>query len=230
MNTEPSQNPTVVILHGIGRSSRMMLKMEQALSSDGYAVVNLDYPSTKMSIEALAEWIYEKIKPLYSLNQPIHFVGHSMGGMLVRMIIHEHRPDNLGRVVMIGSPNQGSVVADFLQSYRFYQKWFGPAGQQIGTNHDGIHHRLPAVDYPCAVIAGDRSTDPLFSLFLHKGPNDGKVMVEHTKVRGMQAHVVVHVSHAGLPRSKEVIALVKGFLREGVFVVSDSGSRDQVAG
>jgi len=230
MNTEPSQNPTIIILHGIGRSSRMMSKMEAAMSSDAYNVVNLDYPSTEMSIEDLADWIYEKIKPLYSLNHPIHFVGHSMGGILIRMIIQAHRPDNLGRVVMIGSPNQGSMVADFLQPYGFYKKWFGPAGQQIGTNHNGIHHRLPAVDYPCGVIAGDRSTDPFFSWFLLKGPNDGKVTVAHTKVRGMQAHVVVHVSHAGLARSKKVIALVKNFLREGEFFVSGAGSRDQVAG
>lgn len=216
MDSNPVQ-ATVILLHGISRTSRVMLKMADALTADGYSVLNIHYPSTSMSIEALAEWVYEKIKPYCDIDKPIHFVGHSMGAIIARLIIRDHRPENLGRAVMIAPPNKGSIVADFMQRFRFYEKWFGPAGQQIGTNHKGVHHQLPPADFECAVIAGDRTTDPWFSWFLHKDSNDGKVSVENTKLAGMKLHIVVHATHASLPKNKEVIQLVREFLSHGVF-------------
>jgi len=216
MNQKPKK-ATVIVLHGISRSSRMMLKIAQALSAEGYETINLDYPSTTMVIEDLAEWVYEKIKPYCDIDNPIHFVGHSMGGIIIRLIIQKHRPANLSRVVMIGSPNKGSIVADFMQRFQFYKKWFGPAGQQIGTNYNGIHRTLPPADFECGIIAGDRSSDPWFSWFLYKTPNDGKVSVENTKLEGMSAHVVLHVTHQSLPKNRECITHVKSFLANGTF-------------
>lgn len=195
-----------------------MLRLETALQDAGYTVRNIDYPSVTHSLETLAELVLQKIRTDIEIGEPLHFVGHSMGAILVRLMLRDHRPEKLGRVVMIAPPNHGSAVAGFLQRFGFYKKWFGPAGQQIGTNHNGIHHHLPSADYECGIIAGNRSADPWFSWFLYRGrENDGKVSVEHTKLEGMKDFVVVPVAHAALPNNPQVISLVKTFLSSGHF-------------
>ena len=209
---------TVIILHGISRSSRIMLRLEAALQNAGYTVRNIDYPSVTYSLATLAELVLQKIQTDIENGEPLHFLGHSMGAILARLILRDHRPENLGRVVMIAPPNHGSAVANFLQRFSFYKKWFGPAGQQIGTNHNGIHHDLPPADYECGIIAGNRSADPWFSWLLYRGrENDGKVSVENTKLEGMKDFVVVPVAHAALPNNPQVISLVKTFLSSGHF-------------
>jgi len=195
-----------------------MRRLETALTQLGYTVRNLDYPSVTYSIETLAELVFQKIESDVKSGQPLHFVGHSMGGILIRIILRDHRPLNLGRVVMMGTPNHGSIVADFMQRFKFFKKLFGPAGQQIGTSLTGVHHDLPSADYECGIIAGNRSIDPWFSWFLYQGrENDGKVSVENAKLEGMKDFTVVPVVHAALPKNKKVIQLVKNFLFFGHF-------------
>lgn len=195
-----------------------MKRLESALIEDGYTVRNMDYPSVTYSVETLAELVTKQIQPdLMKKDVPLHFVCHSMGGIIARLIIQKHRPPNLGRVVMLSTPNHGSRVADFMLRFKFYRRSFGPAGQQIGTDPNGIHHQLPPADYECGIIAGDRSIDPWFSWFLFRGPNDGKVSVENTQLEGMSDFTVVHVAHAALPRHPKVIKLVRHFLATGRF-------------
>lgn len=209
---------TVILLHGISRTSRIMVRLEKALVKEGYRVRNLDYPSVTYSLETLAELIVREIQSDMMNDQPLHFVAHSMGGILVRLILRDHRPENLGRVVMMGTPNKGSPVADFMMRFGFYRHLFGPSGQQIGTDLNAIHHSLPSAEnYDCGVIAGNRSKEPWFSWFLFRGPNDGKVSVEHTKIDGMKDFAVIPVSHAGLPTDLNVMQLVKQFLKSGHF-------------
>lgn len=210
---------TVVLLHGISRSSRIMLRLEKALTDEGYLVRNLDYPSVTYSLETLAELVVRDIQSdMMNEGQPLHFVGHSMGGILIRLILRDHRPNNLGRVVMLATPNTGSPVADFMLRFRYYRRSFGPAGQQIGTDLNAIHHSLPSAEnYECGVIAGNRSKDPWFSWFLFRGPNDGKVSVENTKLDGMKDFTVLPISHSALPKNSKVIKLVQRFLKSGHF-------------
>lgn len=207
----------VILLHGIGRTSHMMRRLATALMEKGYFVDNIDYPSTIHTVEELATFVFKKIHCYYDLEQPLHFVGHSLGGVVVRILLRDHRPSNLGRVVLIGPPNRGTIVVDFLSRFNFYKRWFGPAGQQIGTGDDSIPHQLPPADYECGIIAGNRSSDPWFSWFLFHTPNDGKVSVESTKLAGMSDHVVVPVSHAKLPKNAKVISSVIRFLETGHF-------------
>ena len=208
---------TVVLLHGISRTSRSMERLEATLMNSGYTVRNIDYPSVTYSIETLAELVVQKIKADMQTAQPLHFVGHSMGGIIIRLIILHHRPRNLGRIVMVGTPNHGSAVVDFFQHFKFFKKWFGPAGQQIGTKYKNLPHRLPPADYECGVIAGNRSADPWFSWFLFQGENDGKVSVENTKIEGMKDFAIVPVPHAAMPKNKNVIQLIENFLSSGHF-------------
>ena len=208
----------VVLLHGITRTKRSFFRMQKALEANGFAALNLDYPSRKKSLEALAEEIHPEIDRFAGrFDGALHFIAHSMGGLLTRVYLARHRPQRLGRVVMLGTPNGGSEMADRLKKFLPYRLLFGPAGQQLGTQRDAALEALfPPIDYPVGIIAGKRSIDPFASLFLPK-PHDGRVSVANTKLDGMVDHVVLATPHAFLPENDIAIEATLAFLRDGKF-------------
>jgi len=192
--------------------------MQTAIEAPGFATLNLGYASRRKALEQLAEDIHPAIERFAGdIEGSIHFVGHSMGGLLARAYLARYRPKRLGRVVMLGTPNGGSEIADRLKNFLPYRAWFGPAGQQLGTRRDAaIHAILPPANYPVGIIAGNRSVYPVSSAFLPR-PNDGRVSVENTKLDGMADHVVVHSPHPLLVRNATAIAETIAFLRDGKF-------------
>jgi pimeloyl-ACP methyl ester carboxylesterase len=208
----------VVLLHGISRTARSFRKMQAALEAAGYATLNQDYASRRKALEALAEDIHPAIARFAgSVDGSVHFVGHSMGGLLARVYLAKYRPQRLGRVVMLGTPNSGSEIADRLKHLGPYRAFFGPAGQQLGTRRDvSVDTLLPPVDYSVGIVAGNRSIYPITSIFLPK-PHDGRVSVENTKLDGMADHVIVGASHPWLVGNEAAIAQTIRFLRDGKF-------------
>ncbi|HVQ72831.1 MAG TPA: alpha/beta fold hydrolase [Bradyrhizobium sp.] len=208
----------VVLLHGISRTALSFRKMQLALERAGFATLNLDYASRRKPLEGLAEDIDPAIQHFADrVDGPIHFVCHSMGGLLARVYIARHRPKHLGRVVMLGTPNSGSEIVDRLKNIGVYRAFFGPAGQQLGTQRDAaIEALFPPVDYPVGIIAGNRSIYPIASRFLPK-PHDGRVSVTNTKLDGMADHIVIRTSHPWLPRNSIAIAQTIAFLRDAKF-------------
>ena len=216
----------VVLLHGISRTPRSLRKMQAAVEGCGFAALNLGYASREKALEALADDIHPAIARFADgLEGSIHFVGHSMGGLLARVHLAKYRPKRLGRVVMLGTPNGGSEIADRLKNLRPYRAWFGPAGQQLITQRGAaLGAMLPPVDYPVGVIAGNRSIYPISSVFLPK-PHDGRVSVENTKLDGMADHIVIGASHPWLPRDARAIAQTIAFLRDGRFSHGNYGGK-----
>ncbi len=209
----------VVLLHGIRRSAEIMGKLEAHLTKLGYDVFNETYPSTDHEIEVLAEHVYEQIqKACPDTSKKIHFVTHSMGGIVARIMIDRFDFDNLGRVVMIAPPNKGSEVVDFLQRYTIFHKMFGPAGKQLGTCERSIVHQLRDADFELGIIAGDKTLDPWFSWFILPGVGDGKVTIESTKMAGMKDHIILPSSHPRLPQKEETLQQVEYFLTHGHFL------------
>jgi len=208
----------VVLLHGISRTARSFRKMQTTLERSGFATLNLDYASRRKALEALAEDIHPAIELFAGgLTGSVHFVCHSMGGLLARVYIARHRPKRLGRVVMLGTPNSGSEIADRLRHLRPYPAFFGPAGQQLGTQrNEAIKALFPPVNYPVGIIAGDRSIYPITSAFLPK-PHDGRVSVANTRLDGMADHIVIRTSHPWLGRHSVAIAQTIAFLKAGKF-------------
>lgn len=208
----------VILLHGLARTSKSMHKIEEALVESGYRVANISYPSRKKPIPELAEdAVSQGIAQCASEDAgKIHFVTHSLGGILVRYYLAEHKIEHLGNIVMLAPPNQGSEVVDRLRSVPGFRSFNGPAGLQLGTDAASIPLSLGSVDYPVGVIAGTRTFNPVLSTFL-PNPDDGKVSVNRTKVAGMADFIAMPVSHTFIMRSDKVISQIKRFIQSGQF-------------
>ncbi|WP_390617390.1 esterase/lipase family protein [Maricurvus nonylphenolicus] len=212
----------VVLLHGLARTSHSMDEMAQHLVQAGYAVANINYPSRDHTIAELAPMaINEGIERCNQQDaHRIHFVTHSLGGILVRQYLASSAwPANnpeLGRVVMLGPPNQGSEIVDNLKDIPGYELWNGPAGNQLGTDANSIPRQLGPVNFELGVIAGTDTMNPLLSQYL-PGPNDGKVSVISTKVEGMTDFISLPTTHTFMMNNDEVISQATFFLMNGRF-------------
>lgn len=213
---------TVILLHGILKSRFDMAFIEAYLKREGYQTINLSYPSRLMNIAQLSDFLHEKLSAMPEFNDAakVHFVTHSMGGLLARYYIHHYRPPNLGSAVMLGPPNQGSEFANFMMEYEklshIFNRIFGPAGAELRTDHKHISEK---VDFPLGIIAGSASINPLAPWVLagHKGNHDGIVPVERTKIEGMTDHIVIPATHALMVLNPQVLKETLHFLRHGCF-------------
>jgi triacylglycerol lipase len=213
-----SAQEEVILLHGLCRTSRSMVKMERALTDAGYKVRNVDYPSRTAPIQKLADDAIGKVVSDCQRDgaTKINFVTHSLGGILVRSYLARHTIPNLGRAVMLAPPNQGSEVVDKL-GWLFLFKWLnGPAGNELGTDKNSTPNKLGPANFPVGIIAGDRSINWINSLLI-PGRDDGKVSVERTKLAGMTDHIVIHATHPFIMKNREVIRQTIQFLRAGNF-------------
>lgn len=213
--TRPSPE-YVILLHGLARTARSMRKLEKSLQQAGYQTCNIHYPSRKFCIASLSEKAIGEALRQIPVSAKIHFVTHSLGGILLRQYLHHHELHNLGRVVMLGPPNHGSQIADWLQPYSFYHWFFGPVAAELGTTDNTPLKSLNRIDFEVGIIAGRRAVNILCAPFLPK-PNDGQVTVASTRLEGMQDHICLAVSHSFMMSRPVVIRQVLIFLQQGHF-------------
>jgi len=199
-----------------------MGKMASTLEDRGYQVANINYPSRHHTVEDLSLSAIGEALEICNTGfdehqtRKIHFITHSMGGILLRYYLAHHTIRNLGRAVMIAPPNQGSEIVDRLGTMPGFQLFNGPTGMQLGTDENSIPRTLGPVNFPVGIIAGSRSINPLLSMNLPK-PNDGKVSVESTKVKGMADFIELPLNHTFIMRNQQVIQQALLFIETGRF-------------
>ena len=218
----PPDPPTVVLLHGLGRTPVSMRPMARALEEDGFRVVNLGYPSRDRPMGELVDSLGAALAACCPGGDRIHFVTHSLGGLVVRAYALTHGVERIGRVVMLSPPNAGSEVVDRLERLGPLEWLLGPTFAELGTERGDLPARLGPPGFEVAVIAGERSVKPLFSRWL-PGADDGAVTVESTQLDGAAAFLVVPYSHTFIMRRGDVIGQVSAFLRTGRFVAEPAG-------
>jgi triacylglycerol lipase len=203
----------VILLHGLGRTPLSMKRIEWTLQKQNYRVINVAYPSTRITIQDAADhWLGDVLKNKTTDSAAkIHFVTHSLGGIILRQYLSNQRIENLGRVVMLAPPNHGSEVAERLKNNSLYRLVTGPAGQQLGTSDSSVPKQLGPPHFELGIIAGDRSLDPLFSSWI-PGADDGKVSVRSAAISGADL-LIVHHSHTWMAWSARVDASIAHFLR-----------------
>lgn len=207
----------VVLLHGILRTKNCMQGLADFIEQNNYKVLNINYPSSRHDILSLAKLIHPQIRDFATQVTKIHFVGYSMGGLIIRAYLNLYMPINLAQVVMLGTPNKGSEVADFLQDYWIYKKLYGPAGQQLITEQTSFKDIFGSVNYELGVIAGKSPYYFIANRIINE-ESDGRVSINNTKLDGMKEHVVVNSGHTWLSTNKEVWRLTLLFLNSGRFV------------
>ena len=206
----------VILLHGLARSSQSMGKMEKALIAEGYKVSNIGYPSRKYPIEELAQRVRQQILQVSDDQDILHIVAHSLGGILIRYIQKQEPLENLGKVIMLAPPNQGSEVVDKFGKWKLFRWINGPAGSQLGTDEDGFLKSLGNVDFELGLLTGDRSINLILSCMI-PGKDDGKVSVENAKVEGMDDFMVLHTAHPFIMKNMNAIQQTIHFLQSGQF-------------
>jgi len=217
----------VILLHGLARTSGSLRLLADALERAGYVVANIDYPSRAQPVEQLAsDAVSAGLEAcLAERATAVHFVTHSLGGILVRFYLAWNELPVLGRVVMLSPPNRGSEAADRLKDWPLYRWFNGPAGQQLVTGPEGLPGRLGKVDYPVGIITGNRySVIDSWLADAFTGPHDGKVSVDGASVEGMTDFLVLPYSHPFIMQQEEVVLQTLHFLRHGCFRRDDTGS------
>lgn len=191
----------VVLAHGMGRTSVSMLPLAYALRRDGYRTLNFGYSSYGPSVAAIAATLGRAVDGELRARPAtrVHFVGHSLGNIVVRRLLADHPPDAaLGRFVMLAPPNRGSRAADRLAPYL---GWLLKPLPELRTAGGTVANLPPPAGLEFAIVAGQQ---------------DGKVGVAETRLPGAKAHAVVPAGHTFIAMNPTVVAMVRRFLAEGV--------------
>ena len=215
----------VILLHGILRTRKSMAGLAKHIEAQGFLTLNFTYASTKKNLSDLADDVQAMMAAEESFHsaKQVHFVTHSMGGLVLRHFLDRHRKNlggRLGRVVMLGPPNRGSELADIFQNIAPYRWIFGPAGQQMTVRENAVQIPQGKVDFELGVIAGTVGWPYPDGALLLKGQHDGRVTVENTKLDGMKDHMTIPVMHGLMMGHQGVRRNVTQFLKTGRFIPS----------
>jgi len=211
MNT--SKNEAVVLLHGLGLCALYMKKIEFNLESEGYDVFNIDYSSRKDDINSLTALIQSKLSQIdLTTYGKVHFLGHSLGSILIRNLLSKISLTNEGSVIALAPPNRGSLLADRLKTINLFCWYFGPAALELSTDSSFLKE-LKHIPTDYHVIAGDKSNGTLFGRWFNES-SDGTVSIKSTKADGMQNqnHVVYPTTHLGILFNDNVVKKVVDIL------------------
>lgn len=206
----------VILLHGLGRGKSIMTPLKERLEKVGFVTAVADYKSIGKTPEEIIADVSQQITGFRSDTiRTIHFVGHSLGGLLIRAYLDSISVPNLGKVILIGSPSKGTPIVDYFRD-SWLMNLVGPAAKSLGTDEKSFPRTLGAPYYPVGIIAGISSTFNNDDFI--PGEDDGVVPVESTKIDGMTDFVSVQVSHSSLPRNERVAEEVIAFLKQGSFL------------
>ncbi len=215
--------PLVIVLHGIFRTSMSMALYDIALRWKGYEVLNITYPSLRHELPRLSEIVSAKIlkSKKFQQAQDVHFVTHSMGGIISRYLLGSTEPvrEKTRSIVMLVPPNQGSEMADYAHRTKWmkplYRLFFGPAGQQLLTTYA---ENYPAISCKVGIIVGNRSSNPMAKKIFERGiGHDGLISHDCMKLEGHSDIAEVRTTHTAILCSPHAIRETLHFLKTGRF-------------
>ncbi len=224
----PMRGPGVVVLHGLFRSAASMGRMSRTLREQGgYSVFNVNYPTTRGSLADHARGLDKVVQSLEGIG-PIHFVAHSLGNLVIRHYLADHtraelglRPDDrIGRMVMLGPPNQGAQLAEVFAKNRLFNFVAGASASQLAREWDNLEAELVTPAFPFGILAGGRGTSKGYNPWMGQD-NDMVVSVETTRLAGAADFAVLPVPHTLMMDDPEVQQYTLRFLERGYFRSDD---------
>lgn len=213
-----SSDELVVLAHGLGRSDGAMWRFAQRLENAGYKVCRLDYATIGESIDDVLAETTKQIDACLLHAPKVHFVGHSLGGLVIRAYLQNNQYQleeiNVAEVVLIGTPNKGSELADHL-SDSWLMEVGGGISRALVTGSSSLGNNLDETDVNIGIIAGTKSSSLTSDQF--DGPNDGLVSVESTKLNSMSDFITIDVSHSMMRYNLDVVEQTIHFLQNEKF-------------
>lgn len=212
--------PILMLVHGIWSTGLEMHWMAGQFRRLGYRCQVWRYPSVRTRMEDLADSLARDVRSI-AASQPhakVHYLAHSLGGLVVCHTLNTHKELPAGRVVTLGSPLLGSQVARTLSASTF-------ARPMVGVNVERLTQGIPRLspDHPVGMIAGTAALGMGQFVLRFRERNDGTVSVSETRHPDLSDHCLVNSSHTGMLRSAKVVRLSDGFFREGLFSLNRNG-------
>lgn len=213
------KNELIVLSHGLGRSGSAMWRLQDKFEDAGYQVCVIDYQTLGKTVDQVMTQSHTQINECIKDAPKVHFVGHSLGGLVIRNYLTQTNnafdKAKLGEVVLVGTPNKGSEVADHMKNNILMKSFGGGISHALVTGKQSLGNQLPEFNFPVGVIAGTSSSKLTNRFF--KGANDGLVSVESAKVSKMKDFVTLDVSHSAMRYSSDVASQIIHFLEQGSF-------------
>ncbi|CAB1276007.1 esterase/lipase family protein [Candidatus Nitrosacidococcus tergens] len=207
-----NKQETIVLLHGLWMYKLGLYPMAKRLRSYGYHVICFGYPSVRKYPKEIVETLHQKV--IHLENETIHFVGHSLGGLLIQHFFETYPDQKPGRVIALGSPFASSKAAHRVYTLPLGRHILGKcAGEKLLLEPRAPWHFKQEL----GVISGTRSADLGKIIAQLSLPNDGTVTVEETKQEGMTEHCLLEINHNGLLFSPLVVPFIDRFLQTGRF-------------
>jgi pimeloyl-ACP methyl ester carboxylesterase len=198
-----------ILVHGLWVPAAVMAPLAARLSADGLRCHLFSYFGRGRPLATHAERLARYARDV----GPAHFVGHSLGGLVILEALQGHADAKAGHVVLLGTPVRGNFAGRRL-GQRGWGRWFLGATQPLWADGRAARWTRPE---PLGVLAGTlpvglgRLFGPL------PGPSDGVVRLEETEIEGMRDRIVLRVGHSAMLLSARVAAQVAAFLRDARF-------------
>jgi pimeloyl-ACP methyl ester carboxylesterase len=209
----------VVYVHGLWMTGVEGVVLRRRLAKElGADAPLFAYRSVGADIAANARSLAKRLSRLRA--DTLHLVGHSLGGLVIYKMFEETGGESLppGRVVLLGSPVGGSRAAHRLAQWKLGRLIMGrTVRDELLMSRD----RRWVYGRDLGVIAGTLSVGLGRVVNTHRGSSDGTIYVDETHIPGMKQHLVMRVSHVGLPFSAAVAKRTAAFLRSGRFEGAD---------
>jgi pimeloyl-ACP methyl ester carboxylesterase len=205
------QRDCVVLIHGLFLSGWALALLAWRMRRRGFDTRLFSYPSVRADFSRnrarLATF-------LHSVNAPkVHLLAHSMGGMLALAVLASEPGLRRGRLVLLGTPGQGSCVADHLGRHRAGAWLLGGCMPQANA----LAPYAAPEDVAVGVIAGIKAVGLGRLVTRLPAPNDGTVTLSETQVAGATAQTRVNLTHTGLILAPSVADLAASFFRTDAF-------------
>ncbi|MGH8747622.1 MAG: esterase/lipase family protein [Burkholderiales bacterium] len=199
----------VILVHGLWMPRLVMSPMAGRLSRAGYRCHLFDYAGRERPLAANAERLAQFARSV----GPAHFVGHSLGGLVVLEALNANPPLAVERVALLGTPARGCLVARRLAIHGL-GRWM--LGESEALWREGRAARWTRPE-PLAILAGTFPFGLGRTFGRLPGANDGVVCVEETRIERASALTALPVSHSGMLLSARVARNLQAFLETGSF-------------
>ena len=206
----------VVLQHGLWRSAGSLWKLERALRDHGYEVLNVSYPSTAATIEVHAQRLQDTLEAALAgrdlARLELSFVGHSMGGLVIRQYLQQQGARPAACVVFLGTPQHGASLCDLRREWWLFQLFMGDqAAVQLSPSHPFWQQLRPPSCPFGLVIGGVGTADGRHGQI--PGDDDGTVGVAEARLPGATDEIVLPLQHTFLSFRDAAITQVLAFLR-----------------